>query len=92
MCRRRLSLSPRRASALLPSPATRHEQDEDRGHHPAVVRRPPLIEEARAIADNPALLKLRELEALGEMAKAGGKFVIGLKPEGVLGDGGERKS
>ncbi|WP_437849941.1 slipin family protein [Sorangium sp. So ce363] len=50
------------------------------------------IEEARAVADNPALLKLRELEALGEMAKAGGKFVVGLKPEGMLGDGGERKS
>jgi len=35
-------------------------------------------EEARALAENPALLKLRELAALGEMAKSGGKFVIGL--------------
>jgi regulator of protease activity HflC (stomatin/prohibitin superfamily) len=37
------------------------------------------VEEARALAANPALLRLRELQALGEMAKAGGKFVVGVK-------------
>lgn len=35
-------------------------------------------EEAKALAENPTMLKLRELAALGEMAKAGGKFVVGL--------------
>jgi regulator of protease activity HflC (stomatin/prohibitin superfamily) len=35
-------------------------------------------DEAKALAENPALLKLRELTALADMAKAGGKFVIGL--------------
>jgi regulator of protease activity HflC (stomatin/prohibitin superfamily) len=41
------------------------------------------VAEAKAIADNPALLKLRELNALGEMAKAGGKFVIGMKGDAL---------
>ena len=37
------------------------------------------LAEAQAIAQNPALLKLRELAALPEMTRAGGKFVIGMK-------------
>jgi regulator of protease activity HflC (stomatin/prohibitin superfamily) len=41
------------------------------------------VEEARALAANPTLLRLRELQALGDMAKAGGKFVVGLKPGGA---------
>jgi regulator of protease activity HflC (stomatin/prohibitin superfamily) len=36
------------------------------------------VEQAEALAANPQLLKLREFAALQEMAKAGGKFVIGL--------------
>jgi regulator of protease activity HflC (stomatin/prohibitin superfamily) len=36
------------------------------------------LEQARAAEQHPALLKLRELEALGHMAKSGGKFVVGL--------------
>jgi regulator of protease activity HflC (stomatin/prohibitin superfamily) len=40
------------------------------------------VEEARALAENPALMRLRELQALGDMAKAGGKFVVGLKARG----------
>ena len=37
------------------------------------------IEQAVALAENPMLLRLRQLEALQEMAKRGGKFAIGLK-------------
>jgi regulator of protease activity HflC (stomatin/prohibitin superfamily) len=37
------------------------------------------VAEAKALTENPALLKLRELNALTDMARAGGKFVIGLK-------------
>jgi regulator of protease activity HflC (stomatin/prohibitin superfamily) len=40
------------------------------------------IEEARALSANPALLRLRELQALSDMARAGGKFVVGLKASG----------
>ena len=40
------------------------------------------LAEARAAAENPALLKLRELQTMAEMAKSGGKFVVGLKPDG----------
>jgi regulator of protease activity HflC (stomatin/prohibitin superfamily) len=40
------------------------------------------VEEARALAANPALLRVRELQALGDMARAGGKFVVGLKANG----------
>jgi regulator of protease activity HflC (stomatin/prohibitin superfamily) len=43
------------------------------------------IEEAKALAANPALLRVRELQALGDMAKAGGKFVVGLKANGERG-------
>ena len=40
------------------------------------------IEEARALADNPTMLRVRELQALADMARAGGKFVVGLKANG----------
>lgn len=36
------------------------------------------LEQARVAEEHPALLKLRELEALGHMAKTGAKFVIGM--------------
>ena len=36
------------------------------------------LEEARAIRETPELLKLREMATLAEMAKAGGKFVVGM--------------
>jgi regulator of protease activity HflC (stomatin/prohibitin superfamily) len=36
------------------------------------------LEEAKAIANHPSLLKLRELTALADIARAGGKFVVGL--------------
>jgi regulator of protease activity HflC (stomatin/prohibitin superfamily) len=36
------------------------------------------LDEAKAIEAHPALLELRKLEALGLMAKAGGRFVVGL--------------
>jgi len=42
------------------------------------------VEEAKAVQDNPHLLRLRELQALGEMARAGGKFVVGLGAEGLF--------
>jgi regulator of protease activity HflC (stomatin/prohibitin superfamily) len=41
------------------------------------------VEEAKALEAHPALLKLREIEALAAMARAGGKFVVGL-PDGKL--------
>jgi regulator of protease activity HflC (stomatin/prohibitin superfamily) len=37
------------------------------------------IEQAKALRDNPELFKLRELEALIEMAQAGGRFAVGLR-------------
>jgi regulator of protease activity HflC (stomatin/prohibitin superfamily) len=36
------------------------------------------VEEARALRDHPELLRLREIQALAEMAKSGARFVIGL--------------
>lgn len=39
------------------------------------------IEQARALADNPELARLRQLEALVEMARAGAKFVLGLSDD-----------
>jgi regulator of protease activity HflC (stomatin/prohibitin superfamily) len=43
------------------------------------------LEEAKAIEEHPALLKLKELQTLGEMARTGGKFTVGLngKPLGL---------
>jgi regulator of protease activity HflC (stomatin/prohibitin superfamily) len=41
------------------------------------------LEEAKAVEAHPALLKLRELAALGEMARTGGKFVVGLSGDKV---------
>jgi regulator of protease activity HflC (stomatin/prohibitin superfamily) len=40
------------------------------------------LEEARALAERPELLRLRELQTLERMARAGGRFVIGLGQEG----------
>lgn len=37
------------------------------------------VEQAKAAREHPALLRLRELEALGRMAESGGKFVVGLR-------------
>jgi regulator of protease activity HflC (stomatin/prohibitin superfamily) len=36
------------------------------------------VDDARAIEEHPSLLRLREIQALGDIAKAGGKFVVGL--------------
>jgi len=44
------------------------------------------LESARAAADNPTLLKLRELETLGQMAKSGAKFVVGLDGKRGIAD------
>ena len=44
------------------------------------------LEQARAAEDHPALLKLRELETLGQMAKTGAKFVVGLPGKNGLAD------
>jgi regulator of protease activity HflC (stomatin/prohibitin superfamily) len=37
------------------------------------------LEQAKALRDNPELFKLREIEALIEMAQAGGRFAVGLR-------------
>jgi len=44
------------------------------------------IQQAKAALDHPALLKLRELEALGHMARSGAKFVVGLSGKAGLAD------
>lgn len=41
------------------------------------------IERAQAMSDNPMLLRLRQIEALQEMARSGGKFVVGLRDKEV---------
>jgi regulator of protease activity HflC (stomatin/prohibitin superfamily) len=41
------------------------------------------LEEAKAIEAHPSLLRLKELVALADMAKTGGKFVVGLRGEGL---------
>ncbi len=47
------------------------------------------VEEANALRASPELLKLRELEALTEMARAGGKFVVGLSGSSLMKVAGE---
>lgn len=42
-----------------------------------------VVEEAKALERNPALLKLRQLDALRDMARSGGRFFIGLDREGL---------
>jgi regulator of protease activity HflC (stomatin/prohibitin superfamily) len=37
------------------------------------------IEDAKALKSHPELLRLRELQTLAEMARTGGKFVVGMK-------------
>jgi regulator of protease activity HflC (stomatin/prohibitin superfamily) len=46
------------------------------------------IQEAKVLAEHPQLLRLRELSTLAEMARVGGKFVVGL-PGTTLGSVGE---
>ncbi len=41
------------------------------------------LEQAKAMTEYPMLLRLRQIEALQEMAKRGGKFSIGLKDDGL---------
>lgn len=41
------------------------------------------LEQARAIAEYPVLLRLRQIEALQEMAKRGGHFAIGLRDDEI---------
>jgi len=55
------------------------------------------LEQAKAMAEYPMLLRLRQIEALQEMAKRGGKFAIGFKDEALSSifeesDKGGRKS
>ena len=41
------------------------------------------VEEAKALAANPQILKLRELAALSDMARTGAKFVVGMRTNGL---------
>jgi len=50
------------------------ETEQDR----ARIRLESELEDARALQDNPALLKLRQLDTLRDMATSGGRFVVGL--------------
>jgi regulator of protease activity HflC (stomatin/prohibitin superfamily) len=43
------------------------------------------LEEAKALAAHPKLIKLREFATLADMARSGGKFVIGLDANGLSG-------
>lgn len=47
----------------------------------AKIRLETEIEQAKAMAQYPVLLRLRQIEALQEMAKQGGKFTIGLRDD-----------
>jgi regulator of protease activity HflC (stomatin/prohibitin superfamily) len=49
------------------------------------LRRQSELGEARLLAEHPQLLRLRQLQTLAEMARAGGRFVVGLRGE-ELGD------
>jgi regulator of protease activity HflC (stomatin/prohibitin superfamily) len=49
------------------------------------LRRQAETEEAKALAENPKLMRLRELQALAEMAKSGAKFAVGMRA-GSLGE------
>jgi len=40
------------------------------------------VEEAKAVRAHPELLRIRELQTLSEIAKSGGRFVIGLRADG----------
>ena len=42
------------------------------------------LEDAKAMLASPQLVKLRELRTLVEIARAGGKIVMGVKP--MIGD------
>ncbi len=42
------------------------------------------LNEAKALRENPELLKLKKFETFKEMAKAGAKFVVGLEPNQLL--------
>jgi len=53
--------------------AAHAEQERDR------IRLATELEEARAMAESPTLVKLRELRALVEIGRAGGKIVVGTK-------------
>jgi len=41
------------------------------------------VDEAKALAQHPPLLKLRQLETLQQMARSGGRFIIGLDADVV---------
>jgi regulator of protease activity HflC (stomatin/prohibitin superfamily) len=43
------------------------------------------VEEAKAVHAHPELLRIRELQTLSEIAKSGGRFVIGLRADGSGG-------
>jgi regulator of protease activity HflC (stomatin/prohibitin superfamily) len=51
----------------------------------ARLQRQAAVDEARALAEHPQLQRLRELQTLTEMARGGGRFVVGLRGE-ALGD------
>jgi regulator of protease activity HflC (stomatin/prohibitin superfamily) len=60
-------------------------------HEGRELRLEAALKEAEALKDNPELLRLRELEALTEMARGGAKFVSGINVQrlvGLLGDQG----
>jgi regulator of protease activity HflC (stomatin/prohibitin superfamily) len=40
------------------------------------------VEEAKALRTHPELLRLRELQTLSDIAKSGGRFVVGLRADG----------
>lgn len=49
------------------------------------------VEAAKALAENPGLLRLKELEALQEMARSGARFTVGLGGEALKAVMAEKK-
>jgi len=41
------------------------------------------VQEAKMLRDNPEILKLRKLKTISELARGGGKFIVGLKEIGM---------
>ena len=92
--RRQAEVARERARLDLELGLERARQDAEVEKKRAELRLELDLEIARALRENPELLQLRELQALSDMAQAGGRFAVGLKSPSastLLADG-ERRS
>ncbi len=82
-------------SAIQQYEGLKHADDKHDAFHLAELQRAQLrvqanVEEAKALARHPELIRLRELQALEKMAESGARFVIGLGGETLTGLRGEK--